>query len=357
MDSITIKGYKSLRNFSLKLDKINILIGANGSGKSNFLSFFEFLNAIYERRLSEYVALRGGADKFLWNGSKVTDTISAAMHTSRNRYSIELKEGENGFVFTHEYIGYRSAMGYIDNDVDISSFGSESKIRDYDGLSRAAYIKRYLSGIKKYHFHDTGQSSPFTKTCNVENDKYFLYGHGDNLAAFLLNIRENSPKTYLRILGVIQSVAPYFSDFYFFVNENGGIRLQWKSKYSEAIYGPQDLSDGTIRFIALTTLFLQPNPPEVIIIDEPELGLHPFAIGKLSGLIKSAAGKGSQVIIATQSAELISNFDAENIITVDQHEGETTMKRLDTDELEKWLDSYTLGDLWKQSILKGGQPR
>ena len=122
------------------------------------------------------------------------------------------------------------------------------------------------------------------------------------------------------------------------------------------IYGPTDLSDGTIRFIALTVLFMQPWLPKVIIIDEPELGLHPVAIEKLAGLIKIAAQQGTQVIVATQSAELISNFQPEDVLTVNQHDGETIINRLSSEDLQTWLDDYTLGDLWKQNIMKGGQP-
>lgn len=104
------------------------------------------------------------------------------------------------------------------------------------------------------------------------------------------------------------------------------------------------------------TVYLQPEPPQVIVIDEPELGLHPVAIEKLCGLIKSAANRGTQVIVATQNAELISNFEPNDILTVDQLDGESKIKRLDAGELQQWLDDYTLGDLWKQRIMKGGQP-
>ena len=135
------------------------------------------------------------------------------------------------------------------------------------------------------------------------------------------------------------------------------MRLLWQDKYSTMIYGPNDFSDGTIRFIALVVLFMQPWLPKVIIIDEPELGLHPVAIQKLAGLIRIAAQRGAQIIIATQSAELISNFEPEDVVTVNQLDGQTQMQRLNRADLEQWLDEYTLGDLWKQNILKGGQPR
>lgn len=357
MDSIEIKGYKSFKHLVVPLRKINILIGSNGSGKSNFLSFFEFLNALYEKKLGQYVALRGGTDKFLFEGSKTTQVISAKVSLGRNRYSFEIQEGDGSFIFLKEAIGYRSYKGYINDDYDISDNGKEANIATYDGLQRGEYIKAYLADIKKYHFHDTGLTSPFTKTCNIYNDKYFLYRNGENIASFLYNIREENPISYKKIIRVIQSVAPYFHDFYFRPDINGNIRLQWNDKYSENVYGPTDLSDGTVRFIALATLFLQPHLPSVIIIDEPELGLHPFAIQKLSGLIQSVASKETQVIVATQSAQLISHFQPEDILTVNQMEGTSIMRRLDSTELHEWLDDYSLGDLWKQNILKGGQPR
>lgn len=253
-------------------------------------------------------------------------------------------------MFSKEKLGYHSSYS------DIASFSNEACIKSYSGLARGEYIRRYLHEIKKYHFHDTGKSSPFTKESHIVNDAYYLYEKGENLAAFLYAVRENSPITYKRIVRVVQSIAPYFSDFYFNVSAADTVRLQWTDKFSSTVYGPTDLSDGTVRFIALTTLFLQPVPPKVIIIDEPELGLHPLAIQKLAGLIKSVASRGTQVIIATQSADLITNFNAEDVITVNQTEGASVMKRLEAEHLEAWLEDYTLGDLWKQNILKGGQP-
>ncbi len=350
MDKVEIKGYKSFKELKLDLLPINILIGSNGSGKSNFLSFFEFLNRLYEQKLTEYVALNGGIDKYFFQGSKMTDAIAATIYFKNNSYSFELKEGDNKFVFSKEKLGYYGSYS------DIAAFGNEASIKTYDGLARGEYIRRYLSEIKKYHFHDTGKSSPFTKESHIVNDIYYLYEKGENLAAFLYGIRENSPITYKRIVRVIQSIAPYFSDFYFNVSATDTVRLQWTDKFSSTVYGPTDLSDGTVRFIALTTLFLQPVPPKVIIIDEPELGLHPLAIQKLAGLIKSVASRGTQVIVATQSADLITNFNAEDVITVNQTEGVSVMKRLEAENLEDWLEDYTLGDLWKQNILKGGQP-
>lgn len=172
----------------------------------------------------------------------------------------------------------------------------------------------------------------------------------------MFNISNEHPKVYSLIVKTIQSIAPYFLDFFLRPEASGNIKLRWQSKYSSTIYGVNDLSDGTIRFVALTVLFMQPNLPETIIIDEPELGLHPTAIAKLAGLIKSVAAKDCQVIMATQSTDLISHFEPEDIITVDQINGESVFKRLSSDTLELWLEDYTIDDLWKRNIINSGQP-
>lgn len=356
INHIAIKGYKSIKDLKIKLNPINILIGGNGAGKSNFVSFFEFLNRLYDQKLKEYIALAGGDEKILHKGSKITSEMYSKLTFGANGYSFKLKKGNEGFVFTSEGLWY-NGNPYIENPIEISDFGTEAKVKYSNAGQRAFYIKAYLNSFRKYHFHDTSKSSPFTKVSHIENDVFFLYEMGENLAAFLYNIRFKQPIVYKRIVKIIQSVAPYFSDFYLIPNENGFVRLNWQDKYSSTVYGVNDLSDGTIRFIALTTLFMQPNLPESIIIDEPELGLHPFAIGKLAGMISSAASKGCQVIVATQSTDLISHFQPEDIITVDLINGESQFKRLDRESISLWLEEYTVDDLWKRNIIQGGQPQ
>ncbi|MGL4584375.1 MAG: AAA family ATPase, partial [Flavobacterium sp.] len=311
LDKVEIKGYKSIKELSMDIAPINILIGANGSGKSNFLSFFNFLKEIYKQNLQQYVALKGGTDRFLHKGNKVTTEIVANVQLRANDYSFVLVEGENGFVFTKETLSYYNPNSPFDGDLNINTFGSESNLK-FNTKPRAQYIRDYLDSIIKYHFHDTGEQSPFHKYSNIDSDKFLLYEDGRNIASFIYNIREEYPKQYNLIIRTIQSVAPYFSDFYLQPDENGNVRLLWTSKYSSTTYSSRDLSDGTLRFIALTVLFMQPNLPSTIIIDEPELGLHPFAISKLSGMIKSVSKKETKVILATQSTDLISYFEPED---------------------------------------------
>jgi predicted ATPase len=354
MNRIEIKGYKSIKELDLPLQAINIFIGANGSGKSNFLSFFDFLKQIYNRTLQEYVALKG-VDTFLHKGDKVTDQISAHLTFNEvNGYSFTLKKGDSGLVFTKEGMWFKDDSE-TPNMIDIASYAHESNLR-FNTMRRAEFIRNYLNNLAKYHFHDTGENAPFNKESNIENDKFHLYESGSNLAAFLFTIQNENSIVYNLIVKTIQTIAPYFLDFFLKPEVNGNIKLRWQSKHSSAIYGVNDLSDGTIRFIALSVLFLQPNLPQTIIIDEPELGLHPSAIAKLAGLIKSIAAKGCQVILATQSTDLISHFAPEDIITVDQINGESVFERLNSETLSQWLEDYTIDDLWKRNIIDSGQP-
>lgn len=354
MKSIEIKGYKSIKDQTIQLRPINILIGANGSGKSNLLSFFTFLRNLYARNLQAYVSLNGGMDAFLFQGRKVTEQMSAKMTFDHsNAYSFALASGQESFVLTEEKLWYEHNP-YAPNAYDISSFSTESKLQ-FNTIPRAEYIRQYLTELKKYHFHDTGENSPFTKVSNVDTGIHYLYSKGENLAAFIYGIQKSNAIVYNRIVRTIQSVAPYFHDFVLKPNQEGNVTLQWEDKYG-IVYGVHDLSDGTIRFIALTTLFMQPQLPQTIIIDEPELGLHPFAIAKLAGMIKSASQRGCQVIAATQSTDLIGYFDPEDVLTVDQVNGESVYNRLSAEQLGAWLDDYTLDDLWKRNIITGGQP-
>jgi predicted ATPase len=197
--------------------------------------------------------------------------------------------GADGFIVTEEHLILNGDPGW-----DIGRSSREARIKTTDN-SRAPYVIKYLDGFRKYHFHDTSDKSPFTIPSHIENDIYYLYSNGANLAAFLYDIKEEEKVVYNKIVKTIQSIAPYFSDFYFIPNNESFVKLQWKDKYSDTVYGVNDLSDGTIRYIALTVLFMQPNLPDTIIIDEPELGLHPSAIAKLAGMIKSVSAKGCQV--------------------------------------------------------------
>lgn len=352
MDYIDIKGYKSIKELHLELKPINVLIGANGAGKSNFISFFNFLKTAYDQQLQNFVIKKGGIDKFLYNGRKQTDTIFSNIRFNDNYYRFTLESGETNFFVKEEILGYKKVGVYA-----TLRPADELGIKTYVGEKRADYIRNYLNGLRVYHFHETGDKSPFNTDSRID-DQFVLQSNGANLAAFLYGLQQNSPVVYNRIVKVVQSVAPYFLDFDLRPNAEGSeyIRLAWHDKYSENRYGATDLSDGTIRFIALVALFLQPNPPAVIVIDEPELGLHPFAINKLSGLVRSVSERGTQVILSTQSVELVNCFGPADIVAVDNLEGASVFNRLDENQLTEWLEDYAVGDMWRQNLLNKAFP-
>ena len=347
LERIEISGYKSIHDMQLDLKPINILIGSNGVGKTNFISFFKLINAVYEQRLRRY-SMQNGAEELLHYGSKRTQEISGYLKFGDNAYRISLQPRNDGtlFIFEEQSIYKNSPFSHYNRE--------ESLIKDSASF-RDKWLRKYLQSYRIYHFHDTGAGSPLRTPANV-NDNLYLKTDGDNLPAFLFMLQEKHPMTLKRIEFSVRAVMAYFERFEVTPSpvDPTRISLAWSDiQYHDKYFDATDLSDGSLRFIALSTLLLQPQLPEVIIIDEPELGLHPAAISKLSGLIKSAAARGCQMIISTQSVNLLDDFDAEDIITVDRKDGQSVFSRLDSQELGEWLEKYTLGELWAKSVING----
>ena len=347
LNRVVIDGYKSIRHIDLELKPINILIGSNGVGKTNFISFFKLINIIYEQRLHNYT-MQNSAERLFYYGQKHTKELKGYLEFGDNAYGVTLQARDNGSLFiADESSYYQSRPNHVFN-ID------ESQIKD-STTYRDKWLREYLQSYKIFHFHDTSKDAPLRSSANV-NDNRYLKTDGSNLPAFLYMLQEKYPKTLKRIELTVRSVMPYFGNFSLAPSrlDEGQINLQWSDmEYSEKYFDAKDLSDGSIRFIALATLLLQPTLPKVIIIDEPELGLHPTAIVKLAGMIKSVADRDCQVIISTQSVNLINNFDADEIITADHKDKQSSFSRLDSNALQGWLDDYSLGDLWTKSVING----
>ncbi len=361
LDTITIRGFKSIAAVEeLRLGAINVVIGPNGSGKSNFIGLFAFLHAIREGRLQEYVIRAGGADRVLYFGSKVTDTlhIQISFYNGRNQYEIDLQPTDaDELVPTAETVYFWDKRYPKPYNETISRAGKEAGISTEQSSKIASYVRNHLNRWRLYHFHDTSSTSPMKKTADI-NDNRYLRPDGSNLASFLYYLRQKHEKSYSLIRHTIQRMAPFFDDFQLEPQQLNPekIRLEWRHKGSDAYFDGSALSDGTLRFIALATLFLQPEEhrPSVILVDEPELGLHPFAINLLGGMVKTAA-HGSQVILSTQSPLLLDEFAPEDVLIAEREGHTTTFRRLDADKLQGWLEEYSLGELWEKNEL-GGRP-
>ena len=361
INKIQIKGYKSIRELDLKLEPINVLIGSNGVGKSNFISFFKLVNIIFEQKLENYSLIQG-ANNLLHYGNKNTSQIIGYLEFNEiNGYEFILEATRDNKLFINQEITFfnktkgeyvnQYGKGWAWNVVNSNS--KESSLKDNNkGINW--HVNNYLRTFKIYHFHDTGDKSELRNSCLVI-DNINLREDGGNLPAFLYLLKIKHPKHFKRIELAVKSIAPYFEEFDLQpdrINEER-INLEWREKnHYDIPFNATHFSDGTIRFIALATLLLQPNLPKTIIIDEPELGLHPIAIDKLAGLIRKASVE-SQIIISTQSVNFVSNFEANNIITVDRFGSQSVFNRLEESNLKLWLDEFSLGDLWLKSVIKG----
>lgn len=356
INRIEIENFKSIRQMDLGLKPINILIGANGAGKSNFIGFFKLLKNMYERNLQNYVADEAGADNVLYFGLKQSEFLKGLIEfNTRNIYYFQLNPNQEGnLYYTVEGTQFNRDWGYGWDNETLGNGYTESILSTKQN-GRYSFVKWFMTSFKVFHFHDTSKTAKIKHACHI-SDNQFLREDGSNLAAYLYALQNTNPKDFKRIEMVIRSVAPYFECFDLKpdrINPDA-IRLEWKEKGSDAYFNAKHLSDGTLRFIALTTLLLQPNAQQVIIIDEPELGLHPFAINKLAGLIKKAS-VNTQIIISTQSVNLVDNFEPEDIITVDREDGQSVFHRQSSDTLKDWLTDYSISDLWNKNVI-GGRP-
>jgi predicted ATPase len=367
---ITLENYKSIKNLDLELKPLNVLIGSNGAGKSNFISFFNFLQNIIKENLRNYVLDKGGCETFLHFGIKNTATIKFSINYKIDDriydgfYSANLKAtAEQFFRFTHEeihdvnHVGEPLSYGFETNIYDgeralIHTLDEGNQLDCYEGQRN--FIKEFKK-IQSYHLNDTSDTSPLKATV-ANNDNLFLRADGQNLACMIKLIYDKHPEYYKMIIDTIRNVVPDFYDFVFRHNSEF-VSLEWFNKNNVDIpWKAHYLSDGSLRFIAQAVLLLMPSElqPQVIIIDEPEIGLHPTALNVLSGLIKRASLE-RQVIISTQSATLLSQFEPDDVIVVDKKDKYSEFKRLSNHDLAKWLESHTLGELWETNVI-GGRP-
>ncbi|GBE91161.1 AAA family ATPase [Nostoc cycadae] len=353
LSRIVLKGFKSIAECDVELSRVNILIGANGAGKSNFIGFFRMVQQILEGNLQGFVSLQGGANALLHFGRKTTEKLEFQLYFGNNFYFATLEPTQDHrLMFTSESFLWNLnsereiGKGHFETMAFFTAFTDTETNVDQYGLP-------VMQMWQVYHFHDTSDSA-YVKQPHGINDNVYLRPDARNLAAFLYLLRENYQKSYQQIVKTIRLVAPFFGNFCLRPSPKNLIELEWFERGQDVPLKAHSFSDGTLRFICLATVFLQPEElqPETILVDEPELGLHPYAIKILASLIKTVS---KQVIVSTQSVELLNEFDVADVIVVDRLQGKSLLSRLDEEELEEWLEEYSLGELWKKNLL-GGRP-
>ncbi|MGB0560739.1 MAG: AAA family ATPase [Spirulinaceae cyanobacterium] len=371
LKQLRIEGFKSIREMDLELSSLNVLIGANGAGKSNLISFFKLINEMMAGRLQDYIGRAGQAQSILHFGSKVSPQVQAKLEflleSGTDTYEIRLfHAASDTLIFAEETLSF---LGENYDSPRIDGLGAghkESLLKQFsygdDGLPTAKTLKYLLDRCRFYHFHDTSIDAGVRQSSYVE-DKRFLMPSAENLPSMLLRFREENHTVYARIVRTIQTIVPFFDDFDLVENSyNSRVILNWREQGSDHIMGPHQLSDGTLRVICLITLLLQPEEefPQLIVVDEPELGLHPSALRIVAELFQAAATQ-TQILISTQSSTFIDHFYPEDIIVVDRildnskfSRWESQFKRLDAEDLKSWLEEYSLGEIWEKNIVGGG---
>lgn len=361
LDRIQIRGYKSIDRVDIRLGQINVLIGGNGSGKSNFISLFSLLQEVANRQFQRAVLKRGRANTLLHYGTKNTKLAGTRLTFGHTGYLAAWEPTEEDtLIFNRESIfrdteteNQPSLFDIDDTTTDHKGY-SETQLTEPGAFTDTTTQHEILGSIrncKTYHFHDTSETAPVRMTCRI-NDNLSLRQDASNLAAILYLLKLTALPQYERIRNTIRTAAPFFDDFILRPTPDNPeyIRLEWREVGCDIPLYSHQLSDGTLRFICLATLLLQPEVPQLTLIDEPELGLHPLAITLLGDLIRYASSR-SQFIITTQSERLLDCFNPDEVLIVDRTEGKTIIFRPDMEELGHWLTDYTLGNLWAMNIL------
>ncbi len=353
---VKIEGFKSIAKTELSLNNLNIVIGANGSGKSNLIGVFRLLERVLSHNLQLFVASQ--PDRVLHHGRKVTPALIIDFVFEQNEaYGFTLKAEQDRLIFEAERLKYNDNLW--DYKGVISAGHKESQFGDvpFEPVKNPLPIHIFskLENIKLYHFHDTSDSSPAKRTAPLSDNRFFRSDAG-NLPAYLYWLKQKHPINYRHIVEHVRLVAPFFDGFILepLRLDEEQIKLEWRQKGSDAYFDAYSLSDGTLRFICLATLLLQPTPPFLILLDEPELGLHPFAIRILAEMLETAS-KNVQVLLATQSVTLLNHFSPKDIIIAENDGLKTEFRRLPENELSHWLGEFSLGELWEKNVL-GGRP-
>ncbi len=371
LKKIALGGYKSIRpdGQHVKFGDISVLLGANGSGKSNLVSFFRMLNYITSKGLQTYIGKQGSADALLYYGAKSTDNIEFSITLEQIEgdgrrstcYKVKLAHGmPDRLFFAEEKVSFQKPGKAEPQEYVIEGGNGEAGLPN-DQKATSKVLFNALSGIRAYHFHDTSDTAKIKANGFIDDCRY-LRSDAGNLAAFLRAMKNNpaQQRYYERITRHIRKVMPQFKafDLETLPGNDNYVRLNWHDNLSEYLFGAHQISDGSLRFMALTALLLQPSNmlPSVIVLDEPELGLHPAAIAELAGMIRTASTH-CQVVVATQSTRLVDEFHASNLVVVERDENNhcSVFKRLDETALADWLSRYSLSELWEKNVL-GGRP-
>ena len=365
IETVTIRGFRSLENIeNLKLPQLTVLIGSNGAGKSNFIRFFDMLGWMLRgQNLQEFIARNGYGDDQLFMGARKTPRIDAEICIETNlgyndyRFGLAHVTAGDILIFVDEAYRYSNrikggnARWTVLNSAGFKEAGILEAAQSSQGNQTAATVVNLLKRCTIYQFHDTSSKANIKLPWDI-TDNFWLRSDGANLAAVLLRLQENDITRYKLITRQISRVLPTFGDFVL-QPAYGKVELRWRGKYGDKTFGAHLTSDGSLRLFCLLTLLNLPKEalPDVLFLDEPELGLHPHAITLVSEMLKRLK-HDRQVIIATQSPYMVDCFDLEDVIVADLKGGATSLRTMPRAQYQEWLDDeYQVSDIWLKEMI------
>lgn len=369
LEHLVVEGLGPIRRVELDLTTdITVLIGANGSGKSNLVNALELVARIWDDSFQDYLYRREGISNILFeDGEGRAEHILIELlpgfneDDRRSGYGVILAPdllGDSDRARIQEQRLFQTGSGRSDIQRSIFRHGLRSSVRQIaDSEEARRYVENLtpvLEGCRVFHFDDVSGDAP-AKGWSTVGDDLSLRSDAENIAAYLLRVRGDHSRHYQRIVAAVRAAAPFFDDFVLEPSSNERIRLRWRQRGLDRTFLAREASDGMLRFICLATLLLGPDRPATIILDEPELGLHPAAIHLLAEMVRIAGRNGHKVILATQSVSLVSHFELSEIVIVDRVDGATAVHRPDEDLLKAFLDDYSTGTPWEMNLL-GGRP-
>ena len=363
LKEVIVRGFRSIKEMDLKLEPINVCIGANGAGKSNLIEFFKMINELMGGRLQQYIATTGRATANLHFGPKVTPQLEAELRFEADQgtdtyYMRLFYAAGDSLIFADETLSFLGIGFDTPRHTSLGAGHQEAHVRDYsEDIPLINVLRNFLNRCRVFHFHDTSQTARIRQHCYIGDDRW-LMPDAANLAAVLFRLKSKNERVYRRIVRNVAQIAPFFVDFDLEPSGLGGkdIILNWRHRESDLVFGPHQLSDGTLRAICLIALLQQPTEdlPYLIVVDEPELGLHPQALELVASLFQ-AVSDHVQVLISTQSSTFVDAFDPQDIVVVERRGEATTFERPDPKMLDSWLEEYSLGEIWEKNVF-GGSP-
>ncbi len=368
-------------NAGIDLRALNVFIGPNGSGKSNLIEAISFLRAA-PKDMGEVTRKGGGVSEWIWKGACAQGAVLTAVFEGAEGQSSlplvhEIAFGVAGgrFDLVEEKIHSRSEGGfpqfywtdYGDGGPVVARVNSEgeqdweaarakpgqsilSQLRDPVHFPEITWLADTYERVRIYREWSFGRNSVFRtpQAADMRNAK--LEEDCLNLGLFLSKLRK-TPKVKAAIIGNLKKLYEGLTDFEV-VAEGGTVQVFFTE--GEFSISATRLSDGTLRFLCLLAILCDPEPPPLICIEEPELGLHPDILPTVADLLKEASQR-TQIIVTTHSDILVDAMTdcPESVVVCEKHDGKTEMTRLSASDLAVWLEKYRLGQLWIKGQLGG----